>query len=109
MNPALVAIQKHRASKHEVSTRYIDTGEVSGILRTQDCTPIAEYAKAQHNAGMFGTTDVKHAAKLPLVIVEKYCNDIGITFSEFMQNPIHIKRVTLDPKNSDFRIWKGNF
>jgi len=108
MNPVLAARQQHR-SKHEVSTRYIVSGEISGILRSQDCTPIAEYAKAQHNAGMFGTSEMKHAARLPDVIVEKYCNACGITFSEFMQNPVHIKRIVQDPMNSDFRIWKGNF
>lgn len=109
MNPALAAAQKYRASKHGISTRIIQSGEVSGILRTQDCNAIAEYAKAQHNGGYHGTAEVKHAARLPLAIVEQYCNDTGITFSEFIKNPVHVARVVKDPKNDAFRIWKGNF
>lgn len=79
------------------------------IARSQDCTPIAEYAKAQHNAGCFGSSEVKHAARLPNVIVEKYCNDNGITFEEFMQNEVHIRRVVQHPDNTMFRIWPGKF
>ena len=108
MNPALAAIQRRRAS-HDISTKIIASGEVSGIVRTQDCTAIAEYAKAQHNGGYTGTSEVKHAARLPLVIVEQYCNDSGISFEEFMKNPVHVARCVKDPKNDAFRIWKGNF
>lgn len=74
---------------------------------SQDCTPIAEFAKAQHNAGYHGSSEVKHAASIPLVIVEKYCNDNGVSFPEFMANPVHIKRVVEHPDNAAFRIWKG--
>lgn len=111
MNPALAAIQSRRAAKDAagVQSRFISNDNGHGILRTQDCDPIAEYAKAQHNAGMFGSSDVKHAARLPMVIVEAYCNDHGVTFDEFMRDPIHIKRLVKDPKNDAFRIWKGNF
>lgn len=107
MNPALQAIQKRRAG--EIATRIISTDEATTFMRSQDCTPIAEYAKAQHNAGMTGSADVKHAARLPMVIVEQYCNDNGVSFAEFMQNPVHVKRLVQDPKNDAFRIWKGNF
>lgn len=77
------------------------------IANSQDCTPIAEYAKAQHNAGFHGSSEVKHAARIPLVIVEKYCNDNGVTFTEFMTNRAHMKRIVQDPANAHFRIWKG--
>ena len=109
MNPALAAIQKRRQDIGGISTRVISTDETTTFMRSQDCTPIAEYAKAQHNAGMTGSADVKHAARVPMVIIEQYCNDNGVAFSEFMQNPIHIKRLVQDPKNDAFRIWKGNF
>lgn len=74
---------------------------------SQDCTPIAEYAKAQHNEGNFGTKEVKHAARIPNVIVEKYCNDNGITFEQFMGEEIHIRRLVMNPDNAMFRIWPG--
>ena len=74
---------------------------------SQDCTPIAEYAKAQHNEGNFGSKEVKHVARIPNVIVEKYCNDNGVSFEAFMGDPVHIKRLVEDPKNAAFRIWPG--
>lgn len=77
------------------------------VSRTQDCTPYAEHAKALHNGGMHGTSEVKHAAKIPLVLVEKYCNEQGINLHEFLNNPAHIRRVVMNPDNAAFRIWPG--
>ena len=77
------------------------------IANSQDCTPIAEYAKAQHNAGYHGSSEVKHAARIPLVIVEKYCNDNGVKFADVMTDRAHMKRIVEDPANAHFRIWKG--
>lgn len=77
------------------------------VGRFQDCDPILENAKARHREGFHGSSDFKHAARIPNVIIEKYCNDNKIEFSEFMQNPAHIKRVLNDPSLSAFRIWPG--
>lgn len=74
---------------------------------SQDCTPIAEYAKARHNAGLVGSSEMRLAASIPLVIVEKYCNDNNITMAEFKQSQEHKKRLLNAPENADFRIWKG--
>lgn len=73
----------------------------------QDCTPIAEDAKARHNAGMFGSSEMRHAARLPGVLVEAYCNINGIDLHECMNNPVHFRRMLSDPALSSFRIWKG--
>jgi hypothetical protein len=73
----------------------------------QDCMPIREFAQAKHKAGDFGSSDFKHAAKLPDYAIEAYCNVNGITFQEFMQNPAHIKAMCNDPDLRDFRIWPG--
>lgn len=75
--------------------------------RTQDCTPILEHCHDRTVAGATGSSDMKHAAKLPFVVIEAYCNQQNITFSEFMQNKEHIKRVLNDPSLAGFRIWKG--
>lgn len=77
------------------------------VSRSQDCTAIAEHCKAQHNAGAFGSSEVKHAASIPLILVEKYCNEQGINLHELLNNPAHIRRVVMNPDNSAFRIWKG--
>lgn len=77
------------------------------VSNTQDCTPIAEYAKAQHNQGMHGTSEMKHAARIPMVMVEKYINDNNITFAEWTRDKAHIKRMLQDPALAHFRIWPG--
>lgn len=77
-------------------------------VSSQDCTAIANDAKARHNEGLYGSSDVKHVARLPQVIVEKYCNDNKIKLNEFMGDPVHIKRLVMNPDNAMFRIWPGN-
>lgn len=73
----------------------------------QDCTPIVERAKALHNIGYTGTADMKLAASIPFVIVEKYCNDNHVSFQDFMNSADHKKRLLNDPANGSFRVWKG--
>jgi len=77
------------------------------VERTQDCVPIAEYAKALSNAGMTGSSEMRHAASIPYVMIEKYINDNGITFHEWSSNKEHIRRMLQDPALAHFRIWKG--
>lgn len=73
----------------------------------QDCEPILERAKALHNEGLTGSSEMKHAASFPAVLVEKYCNDRGITFADFMAEPKHVRAMLSDPDLSGFRIWAG--
>lgn len=82
-----------------------DGALVTGTV--QDCTAIHEDAKARHNVGFHGSSDMKHAARIPNVVIETYCNVHGVEFSEFMQNPVHLKRVLNDPALKNFRIWPG--
>ena len=83
-----------------------DDGAVT-FERVQDCTPILEHATALHNEGLHGSGDMRHAASLPFVLVERYCNDHNITYRDFMQSPDHLKRVLNDPALAYFRIWPG--
>jgi len=78
------------------------------VYREQDCTPIAEWCKTMQNEGATGNSDFKFAGRIPDVMVEKYCNDNNITFSEFIQNKDHIRRVMNDPAMAHFRIWRGS-
>lgn len=91
----------------QLDTKIVVADDRMMVSRTQDCTPYAEHAKAMHNLGAHGSSEVKHAAKIPLVLVEKYCNEQGINLHEFLNNPAHIKRVVEHPDNAAFRIWKG--
>lgn len=106
MNPVLQARMLKRA-KDAVHTRIHVHGALTTYERIQDCTPILERAKALHNEGHHGSSEMRHAASLPMVIVEKYCNEHGIEFREFMANEEHIRRLCNNPDNSMFRIWPG--
>jgi hypothetical protein len=90
-----------------VSTKIkIDDGKMF-IGRSQDCTPIAEYAKAMHNSGNHGGKEMRHAAKIPLVIIETYMNVHGVTFQEVMNDEKHFRQMLNDPDLKQFRIWPG--
>lgn len=73
----------------------------------QDCTAIAEYTKARHNEGQHGRQDMRLAASLPFVMVEKYCNDHHLTLNEFMRDKTHVRAMLNDPALAHFRVWPG--
>ena len=73
----------------------------------QDCTAIAEAAKQAHNLGNYGSSDMKHAASVPMVFVDKYLNDNRITLQELGRSQEHQRRLLNDPALAHFRIWKG--
>lgn len=90
-----------------VQTRMHEEDGKTIFERVQDCTPIAELTKALHNEGHHGSSEMRHAAKIPKVAIEKYCNLHGITFDEWMGNEHHIRAMCNDPDLRDFRIWPG--
>lgn len=94
-------------SNGPVQTRMHEEEGKTIFERVQDCTPIAERTQALHKEGHHGGSDMRHAASLPMVLVERYCNDNGITFREFLGGQEHIKRMLNDPALSHFRIWPG--
>lgn len=90
-----------------VQTRMHEEDGHTVFERVQDCDPIAEHTKALHSQGLHGSSEMRHAAKIPKVLVEKYCNLNGITFREWLGNEDHIRRMLNDPALSHFRIWPG--
>mgnify|MGYP003501078690 FL=1 len=78
---------------------------ITGI--SQDCTPIVEYTKARHREGHHGSNEMRLAASIPFVLIEKYLGDQGITFQEFAVSPDHKRRLLSDPALADFRVWRG--
>lgn len=85
-------------------TKFHDEGVIE---RVQDVEPILNDCKVRHNENMHGSSDTRHAARIPNIIIEKYCNTHGITFHEFMNNEDHVRNLLNDPALSHFRIWKG--
>tara|TARA_R110000868_G_scaffold48332_3_gene157074 strand:- start:585 stop:896 length:312 start_codon:yes stop_codon:yes gene_type:complete len=74
---------------------------------TQDCTPYAERAQAMSREGLHGSKDMRLAASIPSVLVERYLNTHGITLGELGKSQEHQKRLLNDPALAHFRIWKG--
>lgn len=93
----------------EVATKlhYDDSKDALVIERIQDCTPILEHAKALSSVGAVGSSEMRHAASFPAVLVEQYLNTHGIDFREFTMNPEHVTRMLNDSALSGFRIWQG--
>lgn len=93
----------------EVATRfhYAAAEDVTAIERVQDCTPILDDATERRHSGLVGSGEMRHAARIPMVVIEQYCNEKHISFAEFMQNKEHIKRMLNDPALAGFRIWEG--
>ena len=75
--------------------------------RVQDVEPILDFAHDLRAAGQVGSNEMRHAASMPFVLVEAYCNDRGITYEEFAQNPVHQRAMLNDPALRAFRIWEG--
>lgn len=75
--------------------------------RSQDVAPILEHVKGLQGIGAVGSSEMRHAAKFPKAVVEQYIQTHGITFNEWMTNPVHVNRMLNDPDLSGFRIWKG--
>lgn len=91
----------------DIQTKVTETQGEHFIQRTQDCTPIAERCQAMHREGMHGSSEVKLAASIPNILIEKYCLDNGITFRDWMTDETHMRRMLSDPALAHFRIWPG--
>lgn len=72
----------------------------------QDAAPIAERTKRLANEGVHGGKEMRHAASIPFVFVERYCNERGITLAEFSASQKHMMALINDPALSAFRVWR---
>lgn len=90
-----------------MATRLHMQGDALVVQNTQDCTAIAEHATARRNEGKTGSSEMRLAASIPVVFVEKYLNDNGITYAEFAQDPAHKVRLLNNPDLAHFRVWEG--
>ncbi|MEY4718480.1 MAG: hypothetical protein RL563_1098 [Pseudomonadota bacterium] len=82
-------------------------GETFVVQNQQDVEPIIEHCKMLNDTGAVGGSEMRHAASFPMVLVESYCNQHGITFADWLKDKEHIKRMLRDPDLKGFRIWQG--
>lgn len=77
------------------------------VKSMQDVQPILQSVKDKVEVGDVGSKDMKHAATIPMVIIEAYMNRVGLTFQEFLRDKEHIKAMLNDKSLEGFRVWKG--
>lgn len=86
----------------------VANGEIR-VNRWQDVEPILERCKELARSDQFRSpsNEMHHAAEFPNVVVEQYIKSKGITYEEFMNNPVHVKAMMADPALSHFLIAKN--
>lgn len=77
------------------------------VANHQDVSGILQNCAIKQDIGAVGSSDMKHAATIPMVIIEHYCKIAGITFQEWLKDKAHVKRMLNDPNLAAFRVWKG--
>lgn len=95
------------AQYQHVKTEYIADGDVMHVKRETDAQPILDLTSSLRSLGKVGSNEFRHAASFDPVTVERYCNINGITFNEWLTNPVHVKRMLADKDLKGFRVWNG--
>jgi len=89
-------------------TLHFDDSEDRLIVHSeQDVEPIIDEVKSLKETSKEVPGLGYHAGRIPDVVVLDYMNTVGITFAEFINNPVHIKRIMTDPDYKKFRVWEG--
>lgn len=90
-----------------VKTEYKLDGDDLHIKRESDAQPILDLTSSLRSIGAVGSNEFRHAASFDAVVVEHYCNQNGISFHEWLTNPVHVKRMLADKDLKAFRVWEG--
>lgn len=87
---------------------HIEDGNLA-VERRQECQPILDQVKAIKDVtnGISESRDLYHVARIPSGIIEKYCNERGVTFHEFCVDDAHVTRIMNDAEYAHLRIWEG--
>lgn len=98
----------HRETRDGVSTVVHLNGDGQIVTGTeQDCAPIVENVKDLKAHGELGSSDMRHVARVPFVVVEKFCNERGISFREFMISDVEKSAFLNSPDFKLLRVWEG--
>lgn len=88
---------------------YDRTEDRAVIERVQDVEPVLDYNARlrQVTDGYNKARDMKHVAEVPMVLIEKWANEAGISVAEWMADPENMRRQLNDPANKFLRIGQG--
>ena len=94
-------------SKAKTSMKAIDEGVL--IERTQDVEPIIDDVRERQSAGIVGSTEMRHACRVPTVLVEAACNEQGVDMSDRdAVREIIFKKVT-SGEWAKFQVHQGGY
>ena len=68
---------------------------------------VSDHCQRLRSAGLTGDGDVKVLAHIPGFMIEKWCNDRGITFAAFMRDNSIQTQMLNDPALKAFRVYEG--
>ena len=66
-------------------------------------------ARLCRDAGKESSGDNKLIATLPMELITLWLKEAGVSWSDSHACEEVVKRNLLDPKNSKFRVWEGNY
>ena len=76
-------------------------------VESQDVEPVLLHAQYLRETNQTGDGDMRHAAKIPLAVMEEWRKKRGISFHEMMGNQAIASAFLNSPEVAPYRIWKG--
>jgi hypothetical protein len=86
-------------SGREVFVHTESAASVHGVMET---------CKALQLNGITGEKEMRHLAEFPGYLIQQYCDQKGIQWAEWFQNPAHARAMLNDPDLAYFRVHRGS-
>jgi hypothetical protein len=88
----------------------VDVVTQDGVVyhkEAQDVEPIMRHVKYLRDSGQVGSSELRHAAKIPWAVSEEWRKKRGISFHEMMSNPAHAAAFLNSEEARPYRVWQG--
>lgn len=89
------------------TTALVTDGALTHHQESQDLEPVLTHVKYLRETGQTGSSEMRHAAKIPWVVSENWRKKRGISFHEMMANPAHAAAFLNSEEAAPYRIWPG--
>ena len=91
------------------SYHYDDLHDRLTVHEVVDVEPVIEHVKAMREAtdGRGNGALGYYVGTIPVIIIRQYLKEIGVTYAEFLRDPVHIENIMNNPDYSKFRVWQG--
>jgi hypothetical protein len=89
------------------TTALVTDGNTTYHREAQDVEPVLQHVQYLRETGQTGSSEMRHAAKIPWVVSENWRKARGISFHEMMANPVHAAAFLNSEEARPYRIWSG--